>query len=154
MLTDGCSRAPPARISGSPFRRRRTRSFVRGSALLAAQSSESPPEVRSAALGTPVSLAFEELTPWPYRVRGMVPGTSLVRFNERYDPGWLAIGAGRLLTHVRVALCANGWLATQRVSNDVILVQITALLQLIAELVGAAWLLLLKALVREPTKRA
>jgi hypothetical protein len=126
-----------------------------GLCLLAAQSSESPPKVRSAALGTPVPLAFQELTPWLYRVRWMMPGTSLVRFNERYDPGWLAIDAGRLLTHVRVALCANGWLATQPGSNDVILVQITALLQLIAELVGAARvLLLLKALVREPTKRA
>jgi hypothetical protein len=122
--------------------------------VLAAETSERPPSIRLPAAGTPVPLAFEELTPWLYRVRGIAPGTTLVRFNERYDPGWLAIGAGHLLTHVRVALCANGWLASEPASTDVILVQTTALLQLIAELVGAACvLLLLKALVREPTKR-
>ena len=122
--------------------------------MLAAESSGPPPTIGSPVAARPLPLAFEQLTPWLYRVRGVVAGTSLVRFNERYDPGWLAIGAGHLLTHVRVALCANGWLATERPSNAVILVQITALLQLIAELVGAACvLLLLKALVREPTKR-
>jgi hypothetical protein len=78
-----------------------------------------------------------------------------VRFNERYDPGWLAIGAWHLLPHVRVALYANGWFTTDRPSSDVILVQATALSQFIVECVGLACvLLLLKALVREPTKRA
>ena len=125
-----------------------------GLCVLAAESSGPPPTIGSPVAARPLPLAFEQLTPWLYRVRGVAAGTSLVRFNERYDPGWLAIGAGHLLTHVRVALCANGWLATERPSNAVILVQITALLQLIAELVGAACvLLLLKALVREPTKR-
>jgi hypothetical protein len=126
-----------------------------GLCALAAESSAPPPSAGTPAAGRPVPLAFEELTPWLYRVRGIAPGTSLVRFNERYDPGWLAIGAGHLLTHLRVALYANGWLASEEPVNAAILVQITALLQLIAELAGAACvLLLLKALVREPTKRA
>ena len=126
-----------------------------GLCVLAAESSMPPPSIGSPTAARPVPLAFEELTPWLYRVRGVAPGTSLVRFNERYDPGWLAIRAGHLLTHVRVALCANGWIATEHPSDAVILLQITALLQLIAELAGAAYvLLLLKALVREPTKRA
>jgi hypothetical protein len=125
-----------------------------GLCVLAALSSGAPPTVESPPAAA-AALGFEELAPWLYRVRGTVPGSSLVRFNERYDRGWLAIGGGQLLTHVRVALYANGWLATQRPSDGIILVQITALLQLIAELAGAACVvLLLKALVREPTKRA
>jgi hypothetical protein len=101
------------------------------------------------------ALPFDRLAPWLYRVH-VAPGSArLVRLNERYDPGWLALGAWHVLPHVRLALAANGWILPDRSSLDVLLVQITAIVQQIAELVGILCVLsLLKALVRHPTKRA
>jgi hypothetical protein len=101
------------------------------------------------------ALAFDQLAPWLYRVHGVAGSVGLVRLNERYDPGWMALRAWHVLPHVRIALAANGWILTDRSSHDVLLVQIAACMQQIAELVGVLCvLLLLKALVREPTKRA
>jgi hypothetical protein len=101
------------------------------------------------------ALPFDQLAPWLYRVHGVAGSVRLVRLNERYDPGWTALRAWRVLPHVRLALAANGWILTDRSSRDVVLVQITAFMQQIAELVGVLCVLsLLKALVREPTKRA
>lgn len=100
------------------------------------------------------ALPFEELAPWLYRVRDLGAAAQVVRLNERYDPGWMAWRAWRVLPHLRLALAANGWTLTDRSSADVFLVQTTAFLQQIAELAGVVCvLLLLKALVREPTKR-
>jgi hypothetical protein len=101
------------------------------------------------------ALPFDQLAPWLYRVHGVAGSVRLVRLNERYDPGWTALRAWHVLPHVRLALAANGWILTDRSSRDVVLVQITAFMQQIAELVGVLCVLsLLKALVREPTKRA
>jgi hypothetical protein len=67
----------------------------------------------------------------------------------------MALRAWRVLPHVRLALAANGWILKDRSSGDVLLVQITAFVQQIAELVGVLCVLaLLKALVGKPTKRA
>jgi hypothetical protein len=100
------------------------------------------------------AVPFEQLEPWLYHLQYSAGAATLLRFNERYDPGWTAISAWRVLPHVRLDLSANGWFVLDPSSNDVILIQVTALLQLIAELAGAACvLLLLKALVRGPTKR-
>jgi hypothetical protein len=101
------------------------------------------------------ALPFEQLAPWLYRVHGAAGSARLVRLNERYDPGWMALRAWHVLPHVRLALAANGWILTDRSSGDVLLVQITAFVQQIAELVGVLCVLsLLKALVGKPTKRA
>ncbi|HLY03737.1 MAG TPA: hypothetical protein VKR56_14730 [Candidatus Cybelea sp.] len=100
------------------------------------------------------ALPFDRVAPWLYRVHGVADVVGLVRLNERYDPGWIALRAWHVLPHVRVALAANGWITTDRSSRDVFLVQVTAFLQQIAELAGVVCVLsLLKALVREPTKR-
>jgi hypothetical protein len=100
------------------------------------------------------ALPFDQIAPWLYRVRGTAGAVALVRLNERYDPGWIALRAWHVLPHVRVALAANGWTLADRSSRDVFLVYITAFLQQIAELAGVVCVLwLLKALVREPTKR-
>jgi hypothetical protein len=126
-----------------------------GLCALAAESPVSPGPARGQAIARVDPAPFAQLTPWLYRVARTGSDAGFVRFNERYDPGWLAIGAWHLLPHVRVALYANGWFTTDRPSSDVILVQATALSQFIVECVGLACvLLLLKALVREPTKRA
>ena len=101
------------------------------------------------------ALPFDQFAPWLYRVHGTAGSVGLVRLNERYDPGWMALRGWHVLPHVRIALAANGWILTDRSSPDVLLVQITAFVQQIAELVGVLCvLLLLKALVRDPTKRA
>jgi hypothetical protein len=101
------------------------------------------------------ALPFDQLAPWLYRVHGIGGAAQVVQFNERYDSGWIALRAWHVLPHVRLALAANGWILTARSSRDVLLVQITAFLQQIAELAGVVCVfLLLKALVRDPTKRA
>jgi hypothetical protein len=101
------------------------------------------------------ALPFQRLTPWLYRVHRSAGVAGLVRLNERFDPGWVAVSGWRVLPHLRVDLSVNGWVLADGSSSDVILVQVTALLQLLAELAGLVCvLLLLKALVLAPTKRA
>jgi hypothetical protein len=94
--------------------------------------------------------AFRYITPWLYVVDAGAPG--LLRFNERYDSAWMAFAAGGVLRHVRMDMSVNGWFLTS--AGSVVLVQVTAVAQLIAEIVGAVCvLLLLKALANRPTKR-
>ena len=103
--------------------------------------------------GTEQPVAFAQLAPWLYRVRGATGG--MLRFNSQYDPGWMGVRAWHVLPHLRVGLAANGWLLSDGRTDDVILVQITAFWQLVAELAGViCTALLLKALVRQRTKRA
>jgi hypothetical protein len=97
------------------------------------------------------SLQFRYVTPWLYVVDAGAPG--LLRFNERYDWAWAAFAAGSTLRHVRVDMSVNGWLLTS--SGRVVLLQLTAVAQLLAEIVGVVCVLaLLKALANRPTKRA
>jgi hypothetical protein len=122
---------------------------------LVAESRFFPAIPLDQSVGRTRALAFEQLAPWLFRVHGVAGPARLVRLNERYDPGWMALGTWRVLPHVRLALAANGWILTDRSSRDLLLVQVTAFMQQIAELVGVLCVLsLLKALVREPTKRA
>ena len=100
-------------------------------------------------------LAFAEFAPWLYVVSPSAHAAPLLRLNERYDPGWAAIGGWRVLPHLRVDMSVNGWLLPAQSRGAVILVQVTALLQLVAQLVGILALLwLLKALARGAPKRA
>lgn len=97
------------------------------------------------------AVSFDTPLPWLVRVRGA--RGALLRFNVRYDRGWVAFSGTRILPHVRVTLAANGWFLPSG-SSDVVLLQITALLQLVAELAGiVCTALLLKALFRRGTKR-
>lgn len=100
---------------------------------------------------TAKAVSFRHVTPWLYVVDAGAPG--LLRFNERYDPAWAAFTAGRALRHVRMDMSVNGWFLTS--SGSVVLVQVTAVAQLLAEIVGVVCVLaLLKALANRPTKRA
>lgn len=101
----------------------------------------------------PRPMAFRRISPWLYVVGAPARPAPVLRFNERYDPGWLAFGGGRALRHVRIDLSVNGWLL-EAVPRTVILVQTIALVQAIAEIAGILCAIgLLKALAREPTKR-
>lgn len=96
------------------------------------------------------ALPFRYVTSWLYVVDGATPG--LLRFNQRYDPAWLAFAGGRTLPHVRVDMSVNGWFLAS--PGSVVLVQVTAVAQLLAEIVGVVCVLgLLKALANRPTKR-
>jgi hypothetical protein len=100
------------------------------------------------------ALTFSRLAAWLYIVERPDESAHLLRFNERYDSAWTAFEGWRALPHVRVDMSVNGWLL-ESTSDRVILVQMTALLQLIAEIIGALCVLwLLKALAWPPTKRA
>lgn len=98
--------------------------------------------------------AFTRFASWLYVVRTVNESGQVLRLDERYDPAWIAIAALHVLPHVRVDASVNGWFLAGGASR-VILLQGTAFLQLIAEMLGVLYALyLLKALVREPTKRA
>ncbi len=96
---------------------------------------------------------FRAILPWLYVVND-TRAAPLLRLNERYDAAWMALRAWHALPHVRVDMAANGWLVGVPSAAPIIIVQVTSLLQLLAELCGIvciAWLL--KAAPRAPTKR-
>lgn len=122
---------------------------------LVVESTAMPP-LPGARASSAQPLQFHAIAPWLYVVdrRADLAANALLRFNERYDPGWLALESRRVLKHVRVDTSVNGWFL-EGTSGRVVLVQITSLLQLIAEIVGGCCVLyLLKALTWGPTKRA
>jgi hypothetical protein len=99
-------------------------------------------------------MEFRTILPWLFVVRGSIASVQALRLNERYDAGWIAIRGWRILPHVRIDMAANGWLSPEKSSSAIILVQVTSLLQMIADLCGIVLVLcLLKAATRAPTKR-
>lgn len=100
------------------------------------------------------AVSFRSLTPWMYVVEAPSARGGLLRLNQRYDPGWIAVAGGRLLPHVRVDLASNGWQLRSEQSSTIVLVHATSVAQMLAELAGIALALwLLKAALREPTNR-
>ncbi len=123
---------------------------------LVAQAPHIPSEPLRSTPARARAAGFRRLTPWFYLVdaRSDFPGKRLLRFNERYDPAWIAFSAGHALQHVRIDMSVNGWFLGAS-SGRILLIQFTALLQLIAEILGAICVIwLLKALLHAPTKRA
>lgn len=120
---------------------------------LVAQTSQLPKvPLRGPAVQTR-SFDFRRLLPWLYTVDVAASPAPVLRFNERYDAGWLAFAGGRALRHVRIDHSVNGWFLDVP-ARRVILVQIVALVQAIAEIAGVLCAIgLLKALARTPTKR-
>lgn len=122
---------------------------------LVAQTPVLPRMELASAASPAIALSFRKLLPWLYVVGDAIAPASLLRFNERFDPGWLAIDHSRILPHVRVDMAINGWMFREAATGPIVLLQVTSFLQMIAELCGIACVLwLLKALSREPTKRA
>ena len=121
---------------------------------LVAQTLRRPPT--AAPLQTTTrALEFHQLAPWLYVVEreAASSGDALLRFNERYDAGWIAVSAGRALPHLRIDSAVNGWMLGAS-AGSIVLVQVTSVAQLMAEIVGAGCVLwLLKALYRAPEKR-
>ena len=130
-----------------------------GTCELVAQTARLPNLASySAAARAPASaLDFREFTPWLYvvdRAADSGPANQLLRFNERYDDAWIAVASGRALRHIRIDMSANGWVLGAS-SRRIVLIQVTALLQMTAEIIGLLCVLwLVKALAPVPTKRA
>jgi hypothetical protein len=114
------------------------------------------PKVNSGSSAGEVSgVPFRAILPWLYVVEAGLRTAPLLRLNERYDAAWAAISGWRVLPHVRVDAAVNGWFFGERRSSTIILVQVTSFLQIVAEICGLVCVLcLLKAVSREPTKRA
>jgi hypothetical protein len=126
-----------------------------GLCMLVAQTRALPNLPARAGATSSWACDFRKLAPWLYVVRRGTRPARLLRLNERYDSGWVAIDAWRVLPHLRVDMAANGWVYGNQSSNTIVLLQATSLLQLIGEFVGilcVVWLL--KALVIGATKRA
>ena len=122
---------------------------------LVARSARVPLLPLNASPARASALPFHELAPWLFIVGPSASAIQVLRLNERYDAAWTAFSAWRVIPHVRLDSSANGWLFSQPSSNATILLQVTSLVQFIAEICGIvalAWLL--KAAAREPTKRA
>lgn len=120
---------------------------------LVAESATLPSVPRVAPPARALALGFTRFAPWIFAVNGPLEG-GLVRLDERYDPGWVAFAPSRILRHVRVDDSVNGWFV-ERPTPRIVLLQLPALLQLIAEVLGMLCVLyFVKALTREPTKRA
>ena len=114
-----------------------------------------PPRLPLSAAPSPIApLSFRSLTPWMYLVESGSARDGLLRLNQRYDPGWIAVAAGRLLPHLRIDLASNGWELSSAQSSTIVLVHATSVAQALAELAGIALALwLLKAALVEPTNR-
>ncbi len=120
---------------------------------LVAQTT-SLPSAASGAGDAPRALAFDRVAPWLYVAGPTTNSARVVRLDERYDPAWVAVARRGVLPHVRIGASANGWYVEQALPR-IILLHVTSLVQLIAEALGVLCVLyLLKALAREPTKRA
>jgi hypothetical protein len=99
-------------------------------------------------------LEFRRIAPWLVVVERQPAAAGLLRFNERYDSAWVAFASRRILQHVRLDSSVNAWILGPD-ERRIVLVQVTAVIQLAAEIVGIACVFwLLKALMRAPTKRA
>jgi len=122
---------------------------------LVAESRYLPKVNASSSAGEVSAAPFRAILPWLYVVNGSFSTAPLLRLNERYDAAWTAISGWRVLPHLRVDAAVNGWFLGERQSGTIILVQVTSFLQMVAELCGIVCVLcLLKAVPREPTKRA
>ncbi len=94
-------------------------------------------------------LTFWRLAPWLYVAWSGTPPAQVVRLNERYDAGWIAIASWRILRHVRLDMSANGWFDSISTPSMFFIVESTAVVQAIAELIAIAYLVwLLKAAKR------
>lgn len=127
----------------------------RGLCELVAQAGSVPQLPLNVSSTRNESLQFRAVLPWFFIVRGgNASAPRVMRLNERYDGAWIAISRWRLLPHLRIDMAANGWLLPQASQSAVVLVQVTSLLQMIAEICAAVCILwLLKAAMRAPTKR-
>jgi hypothetical protein len=96
-----------------------------------------PAELRSAA-----ELKATGFAPWFWSVslpRGTAPGNTM-RFNSRFDKGWLAIDGLELQSHFRVDSAFNGWqLKPSTRGKAIMIVHLPSLLQFLLQCLVIGW---------------
>jgi hypothetical protein len=87
---------------------------------------------------------FLQITPW-LAIAIVPPGpVAVLRYNVRYNAGWVAVQRMRRLPHFRLDTTVNGWLLEPRpIAERTVLIDITAAIQTIMEILGLAWCLAL-----------
>lgn len=118
-----------------------TRSIVcTGKCVVALQSTTPPPRLdeSSSAIDSGKAVSWRRIA--PFLILTSHPCEQVLRFNESFDRGWIAVSDGRILPHFRVAGVANAWLIPHGScgNGSVLIVQVTSVLQAAAELVGLA----------------
>ena len=87
-----------------------------------------------------IPLAANFIAPWLAVVDVPAAGDSLLRLNARFDDAWQAFAGMSRLHHVRVDATSNGWvLGTRSGTARVLIVDVVALFQALAEVCGALW---------------
>ena len=91
-----------------------------------------------------IALAANVRTPWLIQAATPSGPSAMLRLNDAFDRGWLAVEKGASLPHVRVDAAVNGWFLPQRSTTETItLVHWPAAVEALLELCGVAWLLAL-----------
>ncbi len=90
---------------------------------------------------------FEAITPWLVVAQLPAGESGALRYNTAYDAHWAAYLAGTSLTHLRLDGSINGWLVPPRTGvRPLVLIELTAASELLAELVVLCVLVSLAAL--------
>jgi hypothetical protein len=99
--------------------------------------------------------AIHAYLPWLIAARVSARHEETLRYAVRYSPAWLAFAGNHILPHVRLNAYANGWSIPAGFSGTVILLQSTAAIQALAELIGVSVVLhlLLEPRARRRTTR-
>lgn len=96
-------------------------------------------------------------TRWqPWLISTSVPSgpAQLLRFNAAFDPRWSAFLDRSELPHFRVDETVNGWMLPSRSAPvTVTVVETSAALEAIAEVIGAAWSIVMLAILAAPVFR-
>jgi hypothetical protein len=79
------------------------------------------------------ALAYRRWAPFLLTVRHPDGDYPIVRLNVAFDRGWIALDGIAPLKHVRLDAAANGWFGAGARNETIVLLQFTALLELIAE---------------------
>lgn len=95
-----------------------------------------PPKLRAR------GVRFTQFAPWLAVARLPAGSTGALRYNVAYDDRWMAYLGGRKLTHMRLDGSINGWFVPRRTGvMSLVLIEVTAALQLLAELLAVGVLL-------------
>ncbi|MBV9271357.1 MAG: hypothetical protein JO165_09690 [Candidatus Eremiobacteraeota bacterium] len=120
-----------------------------GTCVVAAQADFLPPVPLNPTSNPWVRVSFTALTPFIVSAHVRSQRGHCLRYNVRYDDGWVALARSRPLPHIRIDAAVNGWLFDQN-ANDlpVLVIHVPSVLQAIGEVVGVLWLILLIVHVR------
>lgn len=118
-----------------------------GFCVVAGRADAAPPLLPSArSFRRPARLMFSAPVPWLVLARIPAGKAGVIRYNVRYDKNWAAYAGGTLLPHLQIDHLINGWLiAPSTRSRPLVIIEETAALQTVLEIVGTLGALTLLA---------